>query len=85
MSALAAQHLAPHLEGSLLIIGAGVQGRTHLDAFADCLGVREVVIASRSQASAEALARHARSRGLAARTTRDPDACLLYTSPSPRD
>jgi len=76
VSALAAQHLAPHLEGSLLIIGAGVQGRTHLDAFADCLGVREVVIASRSQASAEALARHARSRGLAARTTRDPDAAL---------
>ncbi len=76
VSALAAQHLAPRLDGPLLIIGAGVQGRAHLDAFADGLGVREVVIASRSEASAEALARHARSRGLSARTTRDPDAAL---------
>lgn len=76
VSALAAQLLAPRPDGPLLIVGAGVQGRAHLDAFADCLGVREVVIASRSEASAEGLARHARSRGLSARTTRDPDAVL---------
>ena len=76
VSALAAQRLAPRPQGPLLIVGAGVQGRAHLDAFSDCLGVSEVVIASRSPASAEALADHARSRGLRARTTTDPDAAL---------
>jgi hypothetical protein len=64
VSALAAQRLAPRPEGPLLIVGAGVQGRAHLDAFADVLGVKAVVIASRSEASADALARHAQARGL---------------------
>jgi 1-piperideine-2-carboxylate/1-pyrroline-2-carboxylate reductase [NAD(P)H] len=59
VSALAAQRLAPRPEGPLLIVGAGVQGRAHLDAFADVLGVKAVVIASRSEASADALARQA--------------------------
>jgi 1-piperideine-2-carboxylate/1-pyrroline-2-carboxylate reductase [NAD(P)H] len=64
VSALAAQRLAPRPEGPLLIVGAGVQGRAHLDAFADVLGVKAAVIASRSEASADALARHAQARGL---------------------
>ena len=76
VSALAARRLAPHPAGPLLIVGAGVQGRAHLDAFADALGVTEVVIASRTAASADALASHAHSRGLTARVTADPDAAL---------
>jgi 1-piperideine-2-carboxylate/1-pyrroline-2-carboxylate reductase [NAD(P)H] len=76
VSALAAQRLAPRPEGPLLIVGAGVQGRAHLDAFADVLDVKAAVIASRSEASADALARHAQARGLRAEITTDPDAAL---------
>ena len=76
VSALAAQRLAPCPQGPLLIVGAGVQGRAHLEAFAECLGVREVVIASRSAASAGALAVHARAMGLQSRVTPDADAAL---------
>lgn len=73
---LAAQHLAPCTDGPLLIVGAGVQGRAHLDAFIDGIGLREVQVASRSAASAEALVQHARQRGLSARRVDDADAAL---------
>jgi 1-piperideine-2-carboxylate/1-pyrroline-2-carboxylate reductase [NAD(P)H] len=76
VSLLAAQQLAVHPTGPLLIVGAGVQGLAHLDAFAQGLGISEVLIASRSPASAQALAAHAQSLGLRARTTPDPDAAL---------
>jgi 1-piperideine-2-carboxylate/1-pyrroline-2-carboxylate reductase [NAD(P)H] len=76
VSLLAAQRLAVHPAGPLLIVGAGVQGRAHLEAFAQGLGITEVLIASRSPASAQALAAHAQSLGLRARTTPDPDAAL---------
>lgn len=87
VSLLAAQRLAPRTDGPLLIVGAGVQGRAHLDAFADGLGVREVQVASRSAASADALVDHARRRGLAARRVDDADAaladCALVVSCTP--
>lgn len=76
VSLLAAQRLAPNTRGPLLIVGAGVQGLAHLEAFAEGLGITEVVIASRSPASAQALAAHARSMGLRAQTTQDPEAAL---------
>ncbi len=76
VSLLAAQCLAPNKEGPLLIVGAGAQGRAHLDAFAQGLGVKEVRIASRSEASAQALADYARSLGLAAQVVGDPNAAL---------
>ena len=76
VSALAAQRLAPRTDGPLLIVGAGVQGRSHLEAFAACLPVKDVVISSRSSASAEALAAHARTLGLRARVTPDTNAAL---------
>lgn len=76
VSLLAAQRLAPRTDGPLLIVGAGVQGRAHLDAFVDGIGLREVMVASRSTASAEALVQHARARGLSARRVDDPDAAL---------
>jgi 1-piperideine-2-carboxylate/1-pyrroline-2-carboxylate reductase [NAD(P)H] len=76
VSLLAAQQLAPNTRGPLLIVGAGVQGLAHLEAFAQGLGVQEVVIASRSPASAETLASHARRRGLRASVVSDPNAAL---------
>ena len=76
VSALAAQRLAANTRGPLLIVGAGVQGLAHLEVFAEVLKVQEVVIASRSLSSAEALARHAQSLGLKARVTDDANAAL---------
>jgi len=76
VSLLAAQHLAPRTDGPLLIVGAGVQGRSHLEAFHAGLGVEEVWVASRSPASADALVQHAHSLGLRACRVDDPDAAL---------
>lgn len=76
VSLLAAQLLAPVPQGKLLIVGAGVQGRSHLEAFVQGLGVRDVLIASRSVASADALVSHARSLGVKAERCDDPDAAL---------
>ena len=55
VSLLAAQHLATRRDGPMLIVGAGVQGRAHLEAFREGLGVQEVWVSSRSSASADAL------------------------------
>ena len=76
VSLLAAKWLAPRRDGPLLIVGAGVQGRAHLEAFAQGLGVREVRIASRSQASAQALVLHAQQMGLKASAVPDPNLAL---------
>ena len=76
VSLLAAQLLAPAPKGKLLIVGAGVQGRSHLEAFVQGLGVREVLVASRSAGSANALVAHAHSLGVKAARTDDPDAAL---------
>ena len=76
VSLLAAQLLAPAAQGKLLIVGAGVQGHSHLEAFVPGLGVREVLVASRSARSADVLVAHARSLGVQAQRTDDPDAAL---------
>lgn len=76
VSLLAAQTLAPKPDGPLLIVGAGVQGRAHLEAFAAGLGVKEVFIASRSTASAEALATHAHALGLQSEVIANPNTAL---------
>ncbi|MDO9405606.1 MAG: delta(1)-pyrroline-2-carboxylate reductase family protein [Polaromonas sp.] len=76
VSALAAQRLAPQTQGPMLIVGAGVQGKSHLEAFATVLGVREFRIASRSAHSVQALVAHAQSLGLNARAVTDADAAL---------
>ncbi|MBU7573828.1 MAG: delta(1)-pyrroline-2-carboxylate reductase family protein [Hydrogenophaga sp.] len=87
VSLLGARLLAPRRDGPLLIVGAGVQGRAHLEAFAAGLGVREVRIASRNAASADALVAHARTLGLDARRVDDADAalaeCPLVVSTTP--
>ncbi len=66
VSLLAAQTLAPHPAGPLLIIGAGTQGRSHLEAFQEGLGTDKVYVYSRSFEHAEALASYARQRGMLA-------------------
>ena len=76
VSLLAARALAPNPDGPLLIIGAGVQGRAHLEAFAAGLNVKRVQIASRSAASAQALATHAITLGLRAEVIANPNAAL---------
>lgn len=78
VSVLAAQRLAPNkaATGPLLIVGAGVQGMAHLEAFAAVLGIKEVVIASGSAQSANKLAQHAQAMGVQARITQDPNAAL---------
>ena len=76
VSLLAAQRLAPNPDGPLLIVGAGAQGRSHLEAFAQGLGVREVMIASGSTVSAQTLVAHAQSLGLRACVVGDPNKVL---------
>ena len=78
VSLLAARLMARHTDGPLLVVGAGVQGRAHLEAFAEGLGVREVWVASRSPASADALVAHARHLGMQARRVDDADAALAH-------
>lgn len=73
VSLLAAQSLATSTNGPLLLVGAGVQGRSHLDAFADGLGVKEVWVASRTAQSAQLLVDYALARGLKAKVVMDPD------------
>ena len=87
VSLLAARRLAPNTDGPLLIVGAGVQGRAHLDAFVDGLGVERVRIASRSPASARTLIDYARNRGLEALPAFDLrralDECPLVVTATP--
>ena len=76
LSMLAARELAPHPEGPLLIVGAGTQGRAHLEAFRTGLGVSRAFVSSRSQRSAISLAGHARSLGMEAEAVEGPEEVL---------
>lgn len=77
LSLLAARELAPRPEGPLLIVGAGTQGRSHLEAFREGLGVRRAFIVSRTRQSARGLAEHAQSSlGMEARAVRSPEEAL---------
>jgi ornithine cyclodeaminase len=76
VSLLAAQWLAPNTQGPLLVVGVGAQGHAHVEAFAEGLGLREVLIHSRSEASAHVLASRARELGLHARVISEPDSAL---------
>ncbi|MDR3003543.1 MAG: delta(1)-pyrroline-2-carboxylate reductase family protein [Acidovorax sp.] len=78
VSLLAAQHFAPNPGGPLLIMGAGVQGQSHLDAFAAGVGTQEVWVASRSTASVQALVDHARTLGLQAHAVQDLDQAVAH-------
>lgn len=80
VSLLAAMELAPVRDGPMLIVGAGVQGKSHLEAFVQGLGVREVLIASRSDASAQSLVTYARTLGVQARQVMKADEALQECS-----
>ena len=78
VSLLAAQKLAPRTDGPMLIVGAGVQGKSHLEAFHEGLGVCEFWVASRQAASADALVKYAQARGLKAQRVDDANAALAH-------
>ncbi|MDT6962216.1 delta(1)-pyrroline-2-carboxylate reductase family protein [Cupriavidus sp. SZY C1] len=80
VSLLAAQSFAPDLDGELLIVGAGVQAQTHLEAFIAGLPVRKVWLQSRTRDKAEALAAQARLLGVAAEVVDDVAAVLPRVS-----
>lgn len=67
VSLLAAQKLAPDPKGKLLVIGAGTQGKSHLEAFSAGLETREAFIFSRSPEHREELASYGRAIGVNAR------------------
>jgi ornithine cyclodeaminase len=76
LSLLAARELAPRPDGPLLIVGAGAQGRSHLEAFREGLGISKVFVASRTPAGAESLAARAEDLGMEATVVADPAAAL---------
>lgn len=76
LSMLAARELAPRPDGPLLVVGAGSQGRSHLQAFREGLGVSRVFISSRTADSATSLAGHARDLGMDAEAIERPQEVL---------
>lgn len=76
LSLLAAREFAPRPDSPLLIVGAGTQGRAHLEAFREGLGVSKVFITSRTVESAKSLAQHAEDLGMEARTAGGPEEVL---------
>ena len=80
VSLLAAQRLAPDPQGRLLLVGAGVQAKAHLHAFVQGLGVKEVRVASRTRASAQALVEEAQSLGVRAAIAESADQALAECS-----
>lgn len=88
LSLLALRHLvgeaAAQMPGPLLVFGAGDQARGHCEALMAGLSERrtplEVVIASRSEGRASALAADLRVDGIAASITDDPDSVVPAAS-----
>lgn len=76
LSLLAARELAPRPEGPLLVVGAGTQGRSHLEAFVEGLGVSKVFVTSRTREKAETLAAHARELSVEAVVVENPEEAL---------
>jgi 1-piperideine-2-carboxylate/1-pyrroline-2-carboxylate reductase [NAD(P)H] len=76
LSMLAARELAPRPNGTLLLVGAGTQGRAHLEAFREGLGTVRAIVASRTPERAASLAEHAENLGMEARAVQDPGAAL---------
>jgi 1-piperideine-2-carboxylate/1-pyrroline-2-carboxylate reductase [NAD(P)H] len=90
LSMLAARELAPRPDGPLLVVGAGTQGRAHLDAFRAGLDVDRAFISSRSRKSAVSLAGYARSLGMEAEPVEGPeefigDVSLIVTATTSKE
>ncbi|MGL4574597.1 MAG: delta(1)-pyrroline-2-carboxylate reductase family protein [Burkholderiaceae bacterium] len=71
VSVAAVQRMRQTAPKRLLVIGAGVQGRVHAQAFAACLGVREVWIAGRSPEHVQSLMEELTSQDIAAHAVTD--------------
>jgi ornithine cyclodeaminase/alanine dehydrogenase-like protein (mu-crystallin family) len=67
VSGLATRHLARADASRLVVFGAGVQARAHLEAMRAVRPIAEVVVVSRSRARADVLVDEARGEGLEAR------------------
>jgi ornithine cyclodeaminase/alanine dehydrogenase-like protein (mu-crystallin family) len=67
VSGLATRFLSREDAHRLVIFGAGVQARSHLEAMCAVRPVTDLVVVSRSRGSAEALVEEGRRRGLSAR------------------
>jgi 1-piperideine-2-carboxylate/1-pyrroline-2-carboxylate reductase [NAD(P)H] len=80
LSLLAARELAPRPNGPLLIVGAGTQGRAHLEALREGLGTSRVVVTSRTPERAAALVQRAEDLGMEARAVEDPEEALEEAS-----
>jgi 1-piperideine-2-carboxylate/1-pyrroline-2-carboxylate reductase [NAD(P)H] len=90
LSLLAARELAPRPNGPLLIVGAGTQGRAHLEAFHEGLGTSRVFVNSRTEESAGSLVEHAERLGLEARVVEESgealgEASLVVTATTSRE
>jgi ornithine cyclodeaminase len=90
LSLLAARELAPRPNGPLLIVGAGTQGRAHLEAFREGLGTSRVFVTSRTVERAASLADHAENLGMEARAVENPgealdEASLVVTTTTSRE
>lgn len=72
LSLAGAARAGRHVGGRMLLIGAGVQARSHAEAFAEIAGVRRLWIHARTPAHAEQLAQHMRTLGVDADTIDDP-------------
>jgi 1-piperideine-2-carboxylate/1-pyrroline-2-carboxylate reductase [NAD(P)H] len=90
LSLLAARELAPRPNGPLLIVGAGTQGRAHLEAFHEGLGTSRTFINSRTEERAEVLVEHAEGLGMEACVVEHPaealdEASLVVTATTSRE
>ncbi len=65
-SGVATKHLAPVDARTLVVFGAGVQARSHVDAMVAVRPVRRVVVVSKGRERAQDLVGYCRSRGLEA-------------------
>lgn len=90
VSLLAARLLAPITDGPLLVVGAGVQARAHVEAFWQGLSVREIYLATRTRARAEAMAASLGAQGIVVHVVAEAaeaaaDAALIVTATTSRE
>ena len=76
VSLLAAQRLAPRTDTPVLVYGAGMQARVHLEAFQEGLGINQAYLYSRTRSRAEQLAQRMHERGLQVTVIDNPDDAL---------
>ena len=76
VSVVATRTLARRPHGAHAILGAGAQGRAHVEAFARAKMFGRLAIWSRTEAHAVALVEYARASGIDAHRARDADAAV---------